>query len=298
MTRWKLFASLPGLLTLALVGSTSSAIADPPAEPIQVGMAKTFFVDIPKILVDIAVAPFPELMKTTTGLEGQLNTKFDAFELAQKLNDGNLQLGVFHGHEFAWVQKKYPQLKPLLVAVNKYNEVRVFTVVHKDSPAQKIADLRGKKLDLPFATKQHCRVYMEKHCQDNDCNKPAAFFSTIAQSASAIDSMDEVCRGKAEATIVDTIGLEFYKDVKGPCFEKNLRILQQSEPFPSAVIVCKQGVLPEATINQFRDGLISAHKTAEGKDMMSMWKIKAFEPIPDSYAESLSQVLKAYPLPQ
>ena len=74
--------------------------------------------------------------------------------------------------------------------------------------------------------------------------------------------------------------------------------MQQSEQFPPAVIAYKQGVIDQATLIQFRTGLLTAHDTELGRDMMKMWKIEAFEMIPANFDRSLIDTLKAYPAPE
>jgi ABC-type phosphate/phosphonate transport system substrate-binding protein len=300
MTRRKMLGCALLGAALGFAVSMPSASAQPPkaAEPLKLGMVKTFFHDLPDVVVKIVTEPFGELMKQTTGLDGSLSIGADAFGTAAHLNSNQLQFGVFHGHEFAWVQKKYPNLKPLLVVANKQHDVRGFVIVHKDNPAERIGDLRGKIIDLPAQTKEHCRVFLGKYCGDNAQNDPKAFFAKIARSDSFVDALDVVCKGQAQAAVVDTITLAFYKDIKGPCFAKNLRVLQQSDAFPPAVIVYKQGALPAATLGQFRDGLLKAHKNPVGADMMKMWSIDGFELPPENFSQMLADALKTYPSPR
>ena len=288
-----------GLLVVGLIGSMPLVSADPPRETelIRLGMAKSFFNDIPKLLVDFVIDPFKPMMKTTTGLDGELFAHYDAFEMAQKLNDKQLHLGVFHGHEFAWVQQKYPELRPLMVAMNKYRDVRVYLIVKNDNPAKSIADLRGKNLALPLASKEHCRVFLERMCTDNAQPDPKAF-ATIVKSGSCDAALDDVCRGKMQGAIVDTNALEHYKEYKEYCFKNNLRILQQSPSFPAAVIAHKLGVLSDETLAKFTGGLERAHTSEVGLDMMKMWKIAAFERIPADYTRQLADILKVYPSPE
>jgi ABC-type phosphate/phosphonate transport system substrate-binding protein len=276
------------IMALAQCGVASSG----KTKPLQIGMAKTFFTDQTKDLVDITADDFKEVMKKTTGLNGELVFDFTAPQVAEKLDSKELDFGIFHGHEFAWVQKKYPDLLPLLIAANKYHEERAYLVVHKNSPAKTVADLRSKKLAMPSATKEHCRVFIEKQC-----GKPGAFFGSIEKSASQEAALDDVARGKVEAAIIDKSSLEFYKEIKEPVYAKHLKILVESEPFPPAVIVYKKGALDEATLNQFRDGLLKAHTIFLGREMMKTWKIEAFEPMPKDYARRLADVLKRYPAP-
>jgi ABC-type phosphate/phosphonate transport system substrate-binding protein len=283
-------AALLAASLLAFVGAEAAS----QAKPLQIGMAKSFLYERTKGFVEIAMDDFKDVMKTSTGMDGVLNTKFGPGEIAEKLESKQLDLGIFHAHEFAWVQKKYPDLQPLLIAANKGRLERAYVIVNQKSAAKTLADLRGKKLDMPAGTKEHCRVYVEKQCGDK---APAAFFSAIEKSSAPADALDNVARGKVDAAVIDSVALEFYKEVRGPVFEKNLKVLQQSETFPPAVVVYKTSGLDDATRNQFRDGLLKAHTIDKGRDMMKTWNIDAFEAVPKDYTQALAELLKRYPAP-
>jgi ABC-type phosphate/phosphonate transport system substrate-binding protein len=281
---------------LAMLAPTTSAQA-PASGPIKIGLVRAFFNDLDDTLIGIANGPFGDLMKQATGLEGELTYKDQAAEVARKLNDGELQVGVLHGHEFAWAQQKYPKLMPLMIAVNEHNDVRAFVIVAKNASYAKIADLRGKTLDMPIQTKEHCHIFLQKNCGDNAGNWQA-FFKGVPRSKSPIQALDDIGRGKCDAVIVDTITLEFYRSIKGPFFQNNLRILQQSDAFPPPVIVYKEGSLAEATLTKFRVGLANAHKLPDADEVMRMWQIKGFETIPQNYGKMLADSLKAYAAPE
>ena len=264
-------------------------------KPLQIGIAKTFLVDQPKSIVDVAEDDFKVVMKKTTGLDGELVSKFDSAVVADKLNGKQLDFGIFHAHDFAAFQSKYPDFRPLLIAKNKYPIERAYVIVHKNSTAKTIADLRGKKLDMPTGTNEPSRVFLERETGSKDRKGLDTFFSGIAKSSSPKDSLDEVARQKADAAIVFTNNLEFYKEVRGPVFEKNLRVLQESAEFPPTVVVYKENAVDAKTLAQFRDGLLKAHTIPDGQDMMKSWNIESFVLIPKDYPKKLAEVLKAYP---
>jgi ABC-type phosphate/phosphonate transport system substrate-binding protein len=282
-------------IALAMPGASTAQQKDP--SPLKLGMAKSFFNDLHELVIQIATEPFTPLMKKTTGLDGVLSYKEDAFGTAAQLDNNELQFGVFHGHEFAWVQKQYPSLKPLMVVVNKQHDVRAYVIVHKNSSFKTIADLRGKKIEIAEGLKEHCRIFMVRRCTNNAQPELKDYFGSISKSKTTLGAMDQVARGKTDVTVVDTISLAFYKDIKKAVFDNNLRVLEESEAFPAAVIAYKHGALSDATLKQFCAGLSTAHKNAEGKDMMQMWGIEGFESVPASYMNSLADVIKLYPSP-
>ena len=68
-------------------------------------------------------------------------------------------------------------------------------MVRKDSPAKTFADLRGKKVDMPAGTREHCRLFLQKYCkEDKGIN---TFFGSIEKSASAKEALDNVARESA-----------------------------------------------------------------------------------------------------
>lgn len=282
---------------LAVAGTASTALAQPAADEIHIGIARDFFHDVPPVIVDIAVEPFGMIMKQATGLNGKLLHRYDAYDIAHKIDTKELHLGVLHGHEFAWVLKKYPKLVPIMIAHNEPRDVRGHVIVHKNNAATSLQALRGKTLDIPEATKEHCRLYLNKACRDNVTPHAVAFFKAFKKSRSSIAALDDLCRGNVDAVLIDTITLDFYKAEKGPFFEKNLRILSTSNAFPPPVIVCKEGTLSIQTLDQLRKGLATADQTREGREFMKMWQIAAFEPVPATYTKSLADVIKEYPPP-
>ena len=293
------FAFLCPALCLALSSPPSSAQNAQPIKdkPLHIGMVKTFFNDLPDGFVQVGGGIFMDSMKAITGLDGKLTTNEQAFSVAQKLDSGALQLAVFHGHEFAWVQKKYPKLTPMVIAVNKHRDVRAYIIVPKNSTAKTLADLRGKSVDLPMGSKEHCNIFLERNCTDNAQPNPKAFFGTVVRSSTGRNALDGLGQGSSDAVLIDTIGLEFYKAIKGPTFEKHLRILQQSDSYPPPVIVYREGGLDNATLAKIRAGLLKAHENPAAQDILTMWHIESFQPIPSTYSKSLAEVLKVHPSP-
>src|SRR5438874_12177600 len=49
-------------------------------------------------------------IRSETGFENDIIAQKDWAELADKMANGQLHLGVFQGYEFAWAKEKYPKL--------------------------------------------------------------------------------------------------------------------------------------------------------------------------------------------
>lgn len=278
---------------LCLLLATLVASADPPpaSEPVRIGMVKTLFTDIPQPLIDIIAVPFAKLMKDFTGMEGKMLVAGDPYEVAQKLADKKIDLAVFHGVEFGWVKQKHPELRPLMLCVNRHRHVKAFLVVRKECEAKSFADLKGRDLALPKRSKEHCRLFAEHGCAEcgKDCPK-------LVSASGAFNALDDLCRGKLDGVVIDTISMEDYDALRPGCFAR-LKVIQESTRFPAACIAYRQGALPEATLKKFSEGMISANKDEKGREVMSLFKMSAFEPVPADYERSLADILKAYPPP-
>jgi ABC-type phosphate/phosphonate transport system substrate-binding protein len=265
-------------------------------EPVRIGMVSSLFNDIPPALVEFAGGPFKALMKEFTGLSGQLKVGGDAYEVGKKLIDKQLDLAVFHGFEFGWARQKYPDLSALTIAVSKHRQVYAYLVVRADSDAKTFSDLKGKDVGLPRKSKEHCRLFMERGCADNGHCGAKVFFNQVIASPNADDALDDVLRGKLQGVVADSMSLEEYEQFKPGCFAR-LKVLKQSEPFPPAVIVYREGALDAETLKRFRDGMISANLSPRGRDMMSIFKMTAFEPVPDDYNQQVAEIIRHYPAP-
>src|ERR1019366_5107540 len=87
--------------TVVLALSLTSADAAAQAKPVQIGIATTFLNGRSKSVVEIAADDFKGVLKKIADLDGELLSHYDATEIALKLKNKQLDLGIFHGHEFA-----------------------------------------------------------------------------------------------------------------------------------------------------------------------------------------------------
>jgi ABC-type phosphate/phosphonate transport system substrate-binding protein len=262
---------------------------------VRIGLISSLFSDVPEPVMLALMQPFGALMEAQTGVSGELVPCGDADNLGQQLTEDKVQLGVFHGIEFGWARQKHPDMRPLVIAVNQQRHLRAHLVSRADSNLNALTDLQGKALALPNQTRDHCRMFLQRRCQE--CKKePANFFSKVTTPANVEDALDDVVDGVVQGCIVDSVSLECYKRRKPGRFAK-LKIVQSSETFPAAVVAFRPGVLDDTMLKRFRDGMISANRTVAGKQLMTLWKLTGFEEVPPDYDQTLTEIVKAYPAP-
>jgi len=232
-----------------------------------------------------ALKTLQDFIKEQTGLNNNIANEKDWRELADKMAKKEIHVGVFQGYEFAWAQEKYPELKPLALAVNVARYPVAFVVGRKDGDLKGVADLKGKTVTQPDIGQPYLRLYLEQ---------AAGKDVKVATHPNVEDCLDDVVDGKAQAAVVDRGGLEAYKRRKPGRFNQ-LKELAKSEPFPPVVLAVYGKVIDDVTLTRFRTGLLGAGKLEKGKTVMTLFRINSFELPPDDFTKVLEQTRKSYP---
>jgi ABC-type phosphate/phosphonate transport system substrate-binding protein len=283
----------------SLVASGSVAWAaekqDEPGEPVQIGMVSSLFRDIPEPLIIAMMQPFGALMESQTGVVGRMVPGGDALHLGQLLAEDKVQLAVLHGFEFGWARQKYPELRPLMIAVNQQRYLRTLVIVRADTPLHDFQDLRGKAVAFPRRSREHCQLFFERSCQERG-HEPKRYFARIATPASAEEALDDVVDKAIPAAVIDGVAFECYARRK-PGRWAQLKQLTRSEVFPAAVVAYHPGALSEDILRRFREGMIQANQSTLGSQLMTLWKLTAFEPVPADFDQLVADIIRVYPAP-
>lgn len=284
--RWLVFVA-------AVLSLCPPARAADPAE-LKIGMLSGMFRDQQPKVIQALAKPFRDLMTRHVGYSGDVEVVDDPHTLCDRLKENKVQLGVFHGFEFAWAQQKCDDLLPIIVTQPPGGMVQGMVIVREDCPAKTLADLKNSTLYIPRGAKAHTLVFLDK-IRDGlpaDTAKPSAKNDQTPEEV-----LNAVAAGTAPAALVDWAALEGYK-VLNPGTAKGLRILVKSEEFPPAVVCYRKGTLTDDQVKQIREGMTASCKTPTGKMLMTLWNLKGFEAPPKNYQASLDDILKAYPLPK
>lgn len=280
-------------LLLPLVGAAPCR-AQP--ELIQLGMVRSLTRDLPEATVRSSLPAIALLVQKSTGIPCTILEPLPTADLAERLAKDRLQLAIFQGVEFAWEHPKRPDLHPLVVLVNHQRDRQAMLVVKGDSAAAGWKDLQKMSLALPQRSREHCHLFLERHCRESG-GAPKEFFSRVTSPANVEDALDDLVEGIVGAAVVDRIGLASYERRKPGRFGK-LKVLLSSERFPDTVVAYRTGALDEATLQRFRKGLLEAGKSLAGRHMLAFWMATGFEPPPADYDKLLADIVKAYPAPE
>jgi ABC-type phosphate/phosphonate transport system substrate-binding protein len=245
--------------------------------------------------MQVHMRPFKSLLESQTGMSGQFVAGGDAPNLGQRLKKGEIHLGIFHGVEFAWAKAKFPQLRPLVLAVNKQPSLRAHLIVGSDSKVASLKDLNGKVVAVPNWSREHCWLFLERRCVPKG-NTAARYFGRVTRPRDAHYAIEDVIDGVAQAAVIDDAELSAYRK-QYPEHVAKVKILQQSESFPSAVIAYYPGTVREDLLDQFRDVMLAAKSTRQGRQMLQKCRITSFEDVPEDFEKKLTDIAKAYPPP-
>lgn len=260
---------------------------------VKVGLLENMFQDIPRPILEAMSEPFRSLMTKQTGLTGDVEICKDYKILLGKLKDKSLNIGVFHGFEFAWAHQAEPNLIPLVITIPHGRKAQSMILVQKDSDMKKLSDLGNSKIIRAKGTKAFTSVYMEKLKQ----TVQGIQFQEGELTMTPEEALTAVATGTEKAVIIDASSLSGYSTLQPGGF-KQLRILAESELFPCSVIAMVKDSTSEAAAAKIINGMSTANKTAQGRAMLAMWSLKGFEKVPADYQQQCKNILSAYPVPK
>ncbi|MFO0809637.1 MAG: PhnD/SsuA/transferrin family substrate-binding protein [Gemmataceae bacterium] len=275
------------------VGRTATG-ADPVAPQVRIGMLSSMVRDVNPTLMSSLSKPFNAIVSKQTGLTNELVILPTPDDLRLNMETSKIQFGVFHSFEFAWMNAQQPALQPLMLAAPQRKPIRSFLAVHHTNAAKGLSELKGKGIAIPVGTREYGRLYVDRQCRA--CGSSSGtFFSSISTPPDQEHALHDVVDNKhVQVALVDVSGLDSFAS-RHPVRNKRIRIMATSEPFPPTVVAYHKGTVDDATIRRFRDGMSTAHTSPFGKQLMGMWNISAFEPVPTDFSASLVALAKAYP---
>ena len=234
-------------------------------------------------------------IKDETGLDNAIVGQVNWQELVGKMAKGQLHIGVFQGHEFAWAQEKHPDLKPLAIGVNGQRYSVAIVLANRDNPANNFAGLRGQNLAVPSASRSFVRLFVDRQSA-SEGKKAEAYFSQITTPDNLEDALDDVVDGKLQAAVVEQVALEAFKRRKPGRFNK-LKEVARSQPFPPTVVAYYGATLDESTLRKLKAGLLGAARKEKGEMLLTLSKLSGFETVPEDFARVIVETRKQYPPP-
>jgi ABC-type phosphate/phosphonate transport system substrate-binding protein len=271
------------------------------AQPaLRVGLVASLFQDLPRAsssrsALALSALPIDRLVQDQTGIRARVSVAQDHDQLGRLLAEGKVDLGLFHGVEFAWARQKYPTLRPMLILVNERPTLRACLIVRRGSTATEFADLKGRSCALAGGCRQHCRLYLESRCREGGA-EPRDCFSRLVTPACVGDAIEAVADGDVDATVVDEVAIDCFREQKPGRFAR-LQVIQRSEVFPAAVLAYAEGALDRSRLRQVRDSLMQAGRSPRARISLTLCRLTGFARVPEDYDQTLRGIAVAYQPP-
>jgi ABC-type phosphate/phosphonate transport system substrate-binding protein len=264
---------------------------------LRIGIVRTLFHGVPEPVFLAAMKPFEILVERETGMPGEVRGFDDPMELAKQVAEHKVGFAVINGVEFAWARQRFRSLQPLMLAVNQDCSLHAYVVVRSDKKVTALGGLKGKAVAFPEQNRLHCSLYLERQCRLQKARDVERFFSPLSATADAEAALDHVVDGRVDGTIVEDVSWERYAHRK-PGRAKHLKIIEKSETFPAAAVIYAEGMFDNHKLERFRGRMLRAHENAFGRQLLTLWRLTSFEPVPANYPQMLSEILKLYPGPE
>jgi ABC-type phosphate/phosphonate transport system substrate-binding protein len=301
MASKKGFSKRIPLAVAALVAiSATSAFAGDKAisgRLLRIGIVRTLFHGVPEPVFLAAMKPFEILVERETGMPGEVCGFDDPMELAKQVAEHKVGFAVINGVEFGWARQRYRSLRPLMLAVNQDRSLHAYVVARSDKKVMGLGGLKGKAVAFPEQNRLHCSLYLERQCQLQNARDVERFFSSLTNTTDAEAALDRVVDGRADGTIVEDVAWERYAHRK-PGRAAQLKVIEKSETFPAAAVVYADGAIDSHSLKQFRGRMLRAHENAFGRQLLTLWRLTSFEPVPADYLRMVADILKLHPGPE
>jgi ABC-type phosphate/phosphonate transport system substrate-binding protein len=284
------------LVFITSVSVGFQARAEEPPNPMMVSAARSLCKNVPERLVKVSMQPFPALMQFQTGYSCELSPPTDGLELGRRIASKEVQLGMMQGFEFAWAKQKYPELRPLVIAVNQHKNRQAHLIVRADSHVTSVSDLKGKSLAIPRFSRDHCRLFIDGQCREK--GKPLdEFFPKVNDSMNAEQALDGLVEDTVQAVVMDDVAWQCYQRRK-PGRSEQLKDFLQSEWFPDTVVAYRADFIDDAILHRFQQALLQSHETALGRQLLTLWFMTEFQKVPKDFDKLLTDTAKRYPSPK
>jgi ABC-type phosphate/phosphonate transport system substrate-binding protein len=243
-----------------------------------------------------AMETLRKFVQSETGFQNEIIQQKGWEDLAKKLASNEVQVGVFQGYEFAWAKAKYPQLRPLALAVNASDPYRyAYLITTRNSKAKSFQDMKGATITIPKAAQGYQKIFLYSLARKAD-SPLQSFFSKITYTDNAEDAIDDLVDGNVQGACMDRASLEAYKRRKPGRFNQ-LKLIAKSDKIPPTVIAVYGDKLTKDTQDRFTTGLLNADQKERGRTLLSYFKIIGFVKVPSDFDQVLAQSRKQFPAP-
>jgi phosphonate transport system substrate-binding protein len=217
-------------------------------------------------------------------------------EMAADLKSGRIQALGLPVEEFVEIKKMAP-LDPLLVTSSTGgSETELVLLARKDSNIRSIWDLKERSIVIPPRNPKYCtffQVWLESMLYSKGYNEMEDFFSSVKESKTTSKAIMPVFFRQADACVVTRQVLELTAELN-PQINRELKIIASKGKLAQGIIAVDRR-LSEETKERIRLAFLTLHQTADGEQLLMLFKVKKLIPIPSGYLRETEALYRMHP---
>ncbi len=205
-------------------------------------------------------------------------------EINELLGKGEIDLAFICSGPYALTKDRYGFVPLAVPEVQGSTSYRAYLIVNRDSPFQKLQDLKGQTFAFTDPDSNTGRLVPTFWLAEFN-QKPETFFQQIIYTYSHDNSILAVARGLVAAAAVDGLVWEYYQ-ATNPVFTSKTRIIKKSEVYGIPPLVASSH-LPAAERERLQQALLSMHLDPEGKKILAGLLIDRFLPLREEWYDPI-----------
>jgi phosphate/phosphite/phosphonate ABC transporter binding protein len=205
-------------------------------------------------------------------------------EINDLMLQGEIELAFICSGPYAMGREKFGFEALATPLVREKPFYQSYLIVNKESPFQKLSDLRGHI--FAFTDPDSNTGYLvPKYWLSEMGEQPESFFSTVNYTYSHDNSILAIARSLVDGATVDGHIWEYYHS-RNPTHTSQTRIIKKSELFGSPPLVASSYLRPKLKI-QIQNLIVTMHQTPEGHRILKELMIDRFVEPRSSWYESV-----------
>ncbi len=279
-------------LTSLLAGTASVSICHSllarDDTPVKVALIDSVFSGQSREKVVEQIKPFADIMQKETGTKAI----FDVMPLAQaeaEFKMGKIQLVILTGLEYAWLHAQDKDAQALLCASIDPGATRTVFVAKQDDVAKELKDLQGASISVPEKVPYLSQFYVNKVT-----GQPLEKAFKLVKTDNVDDTIEAVLDGKARGAMVTGAGIDVFRERK-PGRARKLKVINESPDFPPATVMYHASNADKEALEKFKKALLTANDKPEGNRVLTLFKLKGFEVLPEGFEKQVAEIAKAFP---
>lgn len=248
-----------GICATLLFLWTSLALS---AEPLKIGVAAMIS---PKETV-VFYKRLIDYVGTKLGSPVEMVQKENYDEMDRLLESGEISLAFICSGPYVKDRAKFGV--ELLAAPQSYGQpfYHAYIIVHKDSPINDLADLRGKKFAFTDPKSNTGKLVPTFMIAKKFNMTPEQFFGEVMYSKSHDRSIEAVAKRYVDGASVDSLIYD-YAAKKNPVYTSQTKIVSKSPPYGIPPVVVRKDFDP-ALRTKIRDIFLNMHRDPDGKAIL------------------------------